>query len=42
MSKFEKRQQKQAEGKQKGSSVEEMARLNVPTGDDFFDSEPKQ
>jgi hypothetical protein len=30
------------ESKQKGSSVEEIAKLSVPTGDDFFNSEPKQ
>jgi hypothetical protein len=43
MSNFEKRQAKHSDATKKmNTSMEEMAKLTVPTGDDFFDSEPKQ
>lgn len=42
MSNFEKRQAKAESNKAKGTSIEEMAKLSVPTGDDFFDFEPRQ
>ena len=43
MSTFEKRQARQTDiAKKPGATMEEMANLTVPTGDDFFDNEPKQ
>ena len=39
MSSFEKRHAKMEN--KKGVAMEEMAKLDVPTGDDFFDTEVK-
>lgn len=39
MSTFEKRQAKNEN--KKGVAMEEMAKFDVPTGDDFFDTEVK-